>query len=227
MLQVVFSFARARSRIVLHTISAILAVLPVVAGMAGFAALAVMASCASAPSGAPALAASKAATASDYFPLEVGWKWAYELERDGQHLLAVYAVSDRVPDAAIVQAGDERIAYAVTPLGIAQKDGPVVGDFILKNPVARDTTWNVAAGTAKITAVDKIVTGPSGDYRNCVVVEILRRDPTRLTRTTFAPGVGPVEIEVEVESQGRFVTTTHAILRGTTKPGQDPLALVN
>jgi hypothetical protein len=166
----------------------------------------------------------KTATASDYFPLDAGWKWAYELERGDQHLLAVYTVMERFPDGAIVQAGDERISYAVTSGGIAMKEGTVVGDFVLKNPIARDASWNVSAGAAKITAIDRTVNTPSGTYTNCVVVEVLRHEPTRLSRTTFAPGVGPVEIEVQVESHGRFVTTTHAILRGATKPGQDPLA---
>lgn len=185
-----------------------------------------MTSCASAPPTPASPLVSKTTLASDYFPLDVGWKWAYELDRDGQHMLAVYSVFERSPDGAVVQAGDERISYAVIPAGIAQKEGSTVGDFVLKNPIARDTTWDVVAGTAKITAIDKLVSGPSGDYPNCVVVETLRRDPTRLSRTTFAPGVGPVEIEVQVESQGRLVTTTHATLRGATKPGQDPLALL-
>jgi hypothetical protein len=190
--------------------------------VAGAAAAVFATGCASS-SPAPAVAAPKNAVASDYFPLDAGWKWAYELERGGQHLLAVYAVLERLPDGAIVQAGDERISYAVTADGIAMKEGSVVGDFVLKNPVVRDATWNVTAGTAKIAAVDKTVTGPSGDYKNCVVVEVLRHEPTRLSRTTFAPGVGPVEIEIQIESQGRFVTTTHATLRGSTRPGQDPL----
>lgn len=173
---------------------------------------------------APVAGPPRSASASDYFPLDAGWKWAYELDRAGQHMLAVYSVLERVPDGAIVQAGDQRISYAVTPAGIAMKDGPIVGDFVIKNPVALGASWNVASGTAKIVSVDKAVSGPSGDYKNCVVVEVLRQEPTRLSRTTFAPGVGPVDVEVMVESEGRFVTTTHATLRGATKPGQDPLA---
>jgi len=185
--------------------------------------LTLLSACASAPT-APVASASRSTAATDYFPLDAGWKWAYELERDGQHLLAVYSVLERMPDGAIVQAGDQRISYAVTPRGIAMKEAGSVGDFVLQNPVALGTTWNVMAGTAKIVSVDKTVSGPAGEYKNCVVVEMLRHEPNRMSRTTFAPGVGPVEIEVQVESQGRFVTTTHATLRGTTRPGQDPLA---
>ena len=198
--------------------------LSAVVGAAALAVLPLLGACASAPAHQPA-SASRSTSASDYFPLDAGWKWAYELERDGQHLLAVYTVLERLPDGAIVQAGDQRISYAVSPQGIAMKEAGTVGDFVLKNPVALGSTWNVTSGTAKIVSVDKTVSGPGGDYKNCVVVEMLRHEPNRIARTTFAPGVGPVEIEVQVESQGRFVTTTHATLRGTTRPGQDPLAV--
>jgi hypothetical protein len=191
--------------------------------LVGVAFLSFLAGCASAPP-SPAASASRSTSATDYFPLDAGWKWAYELERDGQHLLAIYAVLERMPDGAIVQAGDQRISYAVTPRGIAMKEAGTVGDFVLENPVVLGTTWNVTAGTAKIVSVDKTVSGPAGEYKNCVVVEMLRHEPNRISRTTFASGVGPVDIEVQVESQGRFVTTTHATLRGTTRPGQDPLA---
>ncbi|HEY8925270.1 MAG TPA: hypothetical protein VIU64_12870 [Polyangia bacterium] len=181
--------------------------------------------CASTPAASKSAAAPKGATASDYYPLEPGWKWAYDLERNGEHMLAVYQVLERVPDAAIVQAGDEMIAYAVSREGVAQKEGAVVGDFVLKNPVALGVEWPVFAGSAKIAAVDRKISLPSGDYTDCVVVETLRRDPTRMTRTTFARGVGPVAIEMAVESHGQLVTTLRASLRGTTRPGEDPLAI--
>jgi hypothetical protein len=181
--------------------------------------------CASTPVSSAAAAPQKPGSASDYFPLDAGWKWAYDLDRSGEHMLAVYQVMERVLDGAIVQAGEERISYAVTPEGVAQKDGSVVGDFVLKNPIAPGAGWPVFAGTAKVIAVDQKISVPSGDYTGCVVVETLRHDPNRLSRTTFARGVGPVAIEVQIESEGRFVTTMRASLRGTTKPGEDPLAL--
>jgi hypothetical protein len=186
--------------------------------------MAVGTGCATSPTTTtPALA--KEHVAADYYPLDAGWKWAYDLDRQGEHMLAVYAVLERTPDAAIVQAGDERMEYSVTGQGIAQKEGATVGDFVLKNPIVLGAEWNVFAGKAKITSVSETVVGPGGDYTNCVVVEALRSDPVRMSRTTFAPGIGPVVIEVQVQSQGRFVTTLRASLRGATKPGQDPLAI--
>lgn len=195
----------------------------VVAGLLGGLVAVVGAGCATAP--APSAGqASRTRVAADFYPLDAGWKWAYDVERQGEHLLAVYAVLERTPDAAIVQAGEERLEYAVTAAGVAQKEGVTVGDFVLKNPIVLGAEWSVSAGKAKITSVSETVHGPAGDYADCVVVEVLRSEPTRLSRTTFAPGVGPVAIEVQVQSQGRFVTTMRASLRGATKPGQDPLA---
>ena len=183
------------------------------------------AGCASTSAPSKSAPSAKGATAADYYPLEPGWKWAYDLERNGEHMLAVYQVLERVPDAAIVQAGDEMISYAVSREGVAQKEGAMVDDFVLKNPIALGTEWPVFAGSAKIAAVDQKINLPTGDYTDCVVVETLRRDPTRMTRTTFARGVGPIAIEMAVESHGQLVTTLRASLRGTTRPGQDPLAI--
>ena len=163
-------------------------------------------------------------TAADFYPLELGWKWAYDLEKEGQNMLAVYAVLERTPDTAIIQAGDERLVYAIGRDGLAQKDGATVGDFVVRNPVVLGAEWSVFAGKARIASVDERISLPSGDYEHCLVVETLRTDPTRLSRTTFAPGIGPVAIEVQVQSQGRFITTMRANLRGATKPGADPLA---
>jgi hypothetical protein len=177
--------------------------------------------------GAPAQRASTplaTRTAADFYPFELGWKWAYDLEKDGQHMLAVYAVLERTPDTAIVQAGDERLVYAIGRDGVAQKEGATVGDFVIRNPIVLGAEWSVFAGKARIASVDERISLPSGDYEHCLIVETLRTDPTRLSRTTFAPGIGPIAIEIQVQSQGRFITTMRANLRGSTRPGVDPLA---
>jgi hypothetical protein len=183
-----------------------------------------LAACATTPPAPPTTVPEAGRTASDFYPMEPGWKWAYDLEKEGQHLLAVYAVLERTQDTAIVQAGQERLLYAITRDGVAQKDGVTVGDFVIKNPIVLGREWPVFAGTARIVAVDRKVTLPTGEeYEHCVVVETVRTDPTRLARTTFAPGLGPIAIETQVQAAGHFVTTMKANLRGTTRPGQDPL----
>jgi hypothetical protein len=162
--------------------------------------------------------------AADYYPLDRGWKWAYDLEKDGQKILALYAVLERSPDTAVIQAGDDRLIYAVTAEGIAQKDGFIVGDFVIKNPVALGTAWAVTGGQAKVVSVGQEVTIDAGKFANCAVVEVTRTEPLRVARTTFAPGVGPIEIALQVQTGDRFTTVTRATLRAVTKPGEDPLS---
>jgi hypothetical protein len=57
-----------------------------------------------------------------------------------------------------------------------------------------------------------------------VVVEVTRTDPARVTRTVFAPDLGPVALEMQVQEGAKFVTKARARLRAVTKPG-DPLAM--
>ena len=164
-------------------------------------------------------------TAADYYPMTSGWKWAYDLERDGTTMLATYAVLERTGDGAVIQAGDERLAYAVTPDGIAQRGPDGMGDYVIKNPLRVGSEWPVQGGGAKIVAVDQEVNVESiGRLRGCVTVEVTRADPMRVTRTTFAPDVGPVAIEVLVQDNGRLTTSARAHLRAITKPGQDLFA---
>jgi hypothetical protein len=183
-----------------------------------------VASCGTTGAGAAPAGPPKPVAAVELYPLEPGWKWAYDVVKDGQTMLALYTVLDRTGESANVQAGDEQLGYAVSPEGIAQKEGPVVGDFIVKNPIATGTEWPVAGGRARITAVGQSVTVTAGRFDDCVVVEATRSDPTRVVRTTFAPGTGPVIIEMQIAVGGEMTTVTRATLRAATRPGQDPLA---
>jgi hypothetical protein len=162
--------------------------------------------------------------AADYFPLAEGWKWAYDLEKDGQKILAIYSVIQRTAEGATIATGDERLTYAVTPQGLAQMDANGVGDYVIKNPVTKGATWAVAGGTARVVSTTEEVTVDAGHFYDCAVVEVTRADPPRLARTIFAPDVGPVVIDVEVQQDGKFVVATRARLRSATKPGDDPFA---
>jgi hypothetical protein len=158
-------------------------------------------------------------TAADYYPLAPGWKWAYDVEKDGVNILATYAVVERNGDVAVVQAGDDRLTYAVTPDGIAQKDG-LLGDYVIKNPVRVGAEWPVEGGHAHITSVSADFKLDSGEhYLGCLVVEVTRNDPVRVTRTTFAPDLGPVLLEMQVQDGAKFTTVTRARLRAVTRPG--------
>ena len=176
-----------------------------------------------APAGGSEARPARNLVAADLYPLDVGWKWAYDVQKDGQSMLALYAVLERTAGAALVQAGEENLTYAVSAEGVAQKDGPVVGDFVIKNPIQVGAEWPVVGGRARIAAVAQSVTVTAGKFDDCVVVEARRTDPARVVRTTFAPGTGPVIIELQIQVAGELTTVTRATLRAVTKPGQDPL----
>jgi hypothetical protein len=184
--------------------------------------LSLLVGCASGGSTSPVIAPRPNLKAVDYYPLDSGWKWAYDLERDGENVLATYAVVERTGDTAVVQSGEDRLTYKVGPDGIAQKDGMSGSDYVIRDPLTVGAGWAVSGGRAKIVAVDREVNIESiGHLGGCVVVEVAREEPSRIVRTTFAPDIGPVALELQVLTGQKYVTTTRAQLRAVTKPG-DP-----
>lgn len=164
-------------------------------------------------------------TAADFYPLSPGWKWAYDVERDGINILATYAVVERTGDTAVVQAGDEKLTYVIGPQGIAQVESGVAGDYVIKNPVTVGAEWPVSGGKARIASVTADYRMESGEhYLGCLVVEVTRTEPVRIARTTFAPDLGPVTLEMQVQDGAKFVTTTRARLRAVTRPGEPSAA---
>ncbi len=162
---------------------------------------------------------------ADFYPLAEGWKWAYDLDKDGQKILAVYSVVERMPDLATIRTGEENLTYTLAADGIAQRDTLSVGDYILKDPIVKGATWAVAGGTAKVVSTTEEVTSDAGHFYDCAVIEVTRSDPRRVVRTTFAPDVGPVAIDVQVEDAGKMIVTTRARLRSVTRPNEDPFGL--
>jgi hypothetical protein len=181
--------------------------------------------CASTGSGVAPHVPRTGLTAVDFYPLTEGWKWAYDLDKDGQKILAVYSVVERMPDLATVRTGEENLTYTIAADGIAQRDTLSVGDYILKDPITKGATWPVAGGTAKVLTTTEEVTSEAGHFYDCAVIEVTRVDPPRVVRTTFAPDIGPVAIEVQVQDAGKMIVTTRARLRSVTRPGEDPFGL--
>ncbi len=127
-------------------------------------------------------------TAADYYPLADGWKWAFDVEQDGTNILATYVVLERKEAIAVVQAGDERLTYVVTPDGVAQFDGGAIGDYVIKNPIKQGAEWAVAGGRARIASTNEEV--------NIEAVGRLRRlrgrrGDARRARARDAHGVRP------------------------------------
>ncbi len=193
------------------------------AAAAAVAAIAAASGCAGANPVVPPPLPATPAEAAALYPLELGFRWAYDIEKGGERILAVYEVVERSGDTAQVQAGDQRLAYKTDAQGIARFDGGEIGDYVLRNPIELGAQWSLGDGKAKVVAVGEELTLDAGKFSGCATVEESRTDPVRLVRTTFAPGVGPVRLEVQLADDGKLITMTHATLRGVTKPGEDPL----
>ena len=161
-----------------------------------------------------------ATSALAYYPLFTGWGWAYEVEREGTTVLALYSVSERRDASATIKHGDERIEYALLTDGIARREAGRTGNYILKTPMRAGQTWRVSDGRATVAETGKDVTLPSGTYRDCAVVEEARREPNRVTRTTFCRFVGPVVIEVLVfnPTKRTYDVAVHARLMSVSRP---------
>ena len=156
----------------------------------------------------------------DYYPLLPGWGWAYDVESGGGKVLALYSVAERRGDVAVVKNGESRIEYAILPDGIARMEGSVAADFLLKLPIRKGASWGVTDGQATIVEAGTQVALPSGTYRDCIVVEEVRGQPSRVTRTTYCQGEGPVAIEMRVYSpmKKEFETMVRASLLSVTRP---------
>ena len=184
----------------------------------------VLAGCATAAAPSSAVSVGGGNESLDYYPLLANWGWAFEVERDGNKVLAPYAVVERTAEVAVVKNGDARITYAILPNGIARREGSLTGDFLVRAPVRKGASWPVESGEAKVVDTGLDITLPSGTYRDCAVVEEVRRDPARVTRTSYCRGTGPVEIEMRVFDPLRktFETVAHARLLGVTRPDAEP-----
>lgn len=183
------------------------------------------ASCASKAPPAAANVAITEVTVASLYPLDQGWKWAYTVSAEGKPpVLATYVVIERTGAMAVVKAGDERITYLTGTDSLVRKD-ELGGDALLKPPFAVGSSWLLAGGgEARIVAADKEVTVEAGRFQHCVVVEETRSAPRRMVRTTYAPGAGPVQIEMLVDEGAGLVPSVRASLLGVTRPGEDPTA---
>ncbi len=199
--------------------------------VAGWLAVAcLLAACASSGTRSTGAAQPPPEDAHQYYPLEAGWRWAYDIERGAERILAVYSVRGRTGDEVVIEAGGEEIRYRIHPQGIARPEPESefdkresVPDFLIRSPVRPGERWQIAGGFAHVTRVGQRVTVPAGTFDNCLTVEEARESPPRLVRTTYAPGVGPVMIEslAQVPGGRTWGPTLRAFLRGVTRPGED------
>jgi hypothetical protein len=158
--------------------------------------------------------------ALDFYPLLLNWGWAYDVESEGRKVLALYSVVERRGNVAVVRNGDDRIEYLIQPDGIARREGSLPGDYLVRLPMVVGTAWPVAGGQATVVEAGQKVSTTADTYRECAVVEEVRGQPSRVTRTTYCKGAGPVKIEMRVYSPMKmdFETIVRATLLSVTRP---------
>ncbi|MDX2019826.1 MAG: hypothetical protein SF187_06260 [Deltaproteobacteria bacterium] len=183
-----------------------------------------LSACAAGPQPVASTKAAAPTAPSAYYPLEPGWKWAYDVDQDGEAILATFAVTLREGARALVAGGDQLLEYEVKPDGILRPDPRGAADYVLKAPLSAKAAWPVKGGQATVVGWNETIDTPAGKFEGCVTVQEVRDNPDRRTRTSYAPGVGPVVIEFSAMDMGGL-HATKARLRGYTRPGEDPLAL--
>ena len=163
---------------------------------------------------------------ADYYPLANGWKWAYDVEKDGINILATYAVLERTGDVASVQAGDERLTYARdAPRDCAEGRGAHRRLPDQEPGPGRDRVAGRRGQRADRRRGPGGHAGARRAFAGCVVVEVTPKRSDARRADDLRARVGPVALELQVQDGQKFVTATRARLRAVTKPGEDSVPL--
>ena len=175
--------------------------------------LAALAGCATAPKPPGPMA-----RPADYYPLAVGSEWTWEDQSPqlpaGPPSLRTVRVLERTRDGYFRDSGKGEL-----------RPGACIEDrsrALLCGPIAVGTTWtSVLSPTSserfEIVSIDERVVTPAGTFEACVRVRAVTRAAAGtelINEISYAPGVGPVRIEVITVAQGRAVPQFRAVLRG-------------
>ncbi len=180
--------------------------------------LAALAGCGHAPRGPGA-----AARPADYYPLAVGSEWTWEDQSPqlpaGSPALRTVRVLERTSDGYFKDSarGELRV-------------GACVADRVrslLCGPIAVGTRWSsvlspTSVESYEIVAVGERVVTPAGAFEGCVRVRAHTRaaaDTELINEISYAPGVGPVRIEIITIRGDKAVPQLRAVLRAYRKGG--------
>ena len=179
--------------------------------------LAALAACAHPPK-----AGGGAARPADFYPLAVGAEWTWEDQSPqlpaGRPALRTVRVLERGPDGFFKDSarGELRVGTCVEDRSRS----------LLCGPIAVGTRWSsvltpTSTENYEIVAVGERVETPAGRFDGCVRVRANMRasaDTELINETSYAPGVGPVRIEVVAVGDGKAVPQFRALLRAH-RPG--------
>src|SRR5689334_16410213 len=156
-----------------------------------------VAACASSPAAAP----TAELTPERLYPMALGSAWSYDVDAgDGSPpVLAIARVIEASPGRATMQGGEGVTHYELRPDGIfrVEQDG-----YLLKAPLRAEASWASGRGMqARIQHLGIVLETPAGRFEACV--EVLEQGSTSgaTIRTTYCPGVGPVQVVSSMQMQ--------------------------
>lgn len=153
---------------------------------------------------------------SAYYPLAEGTAWSYDVaDAAGESLLLINRVERRDGNKITIRSGNDTQLLEDRGAAIARLPS---GDILLQGPFTVGTSWSVSGGTARLVEVGAVVESKLGLHRGCVVV--VEESPVQRTVTSFAPGIGPVKIEV-YSREGTEVLAFRGLLRGFRAAGAE------
>jgi hypothetical protein len=144
-----------------------------------------------------------AAQLEEYYPLSVGncWTYATWFQNQAQPDLKVCIVKEEGGFFQDDRPAPSRLRFDATGL----RDGQV--RYLLKAPLEEGAEWMSVADVRtvehyRIETVGKKIEVPAGVFKDCVVVRMdvrMTDQRSMVSRMTFAPGVGIVEIHISLK----------------------------
>jgi hypothetical protein len=144
-----------------------------------------------------------AAQLQEYYPLSVGncWTYATWFQDQAQPDLKVCIVKEENGFFQDNRPAPSRLRFDATGL----RDGQI--RYLLKAPLEEGAEWMSVADVRtvehyRIEAVAKKIEVPAGVFKDCVVVRMdvrMTDQRSMVSRMTFAPGVGIVEIHISLK----------------------------
>ncbi|NOZ85620.1 MAG: hypothetical protein GXP49_05050 [Deltaproteobacteria bacterium] len=169
----------------------------------------------------------KGVRATEYYPLEKGWAWSYDVkvfspDKGEQSVLSTTRVVEASENNRVLKVGRQTYTYILDNKGILKKEA---GYHLLREPIVKGASWKIdvngVKGEVTITDVHAELTTPAGTFTECVVTEEKVPELNSLVRTVFAPGVGIAKVEEFGLVQGKAVVLRTALLRAYTNPQRE------
>jgi hypothetical protein len=141
---------------------------------------------------------------SAYYPLAVGNSWTYSANVLGNHAEDTITI---VKQDFGWFVDDHKGRLKVDAYGLRDDKR-----YLIREPLAVGKTWTSIVSVqsvekAKIVGVDDSITVLAGVFDHCLTVEITNRQDdthTLVNRTTYAPNVGIVKIQVALDAEGKL-----------------------